>query len=181
MLALAVGFACLTVLPPAAASTPPKTLLVDVAHGTVGGLGLGQSSDAYVAVLGLPDYAGALESPSQQEMLWTLGTSTTTAWSVLRLKAASTAAEFLFAGRFTTPSGDRPGTTLTDFRRHWRASAPIWRIVRNGVTVEYNVPVGRVVFAFDKREKLQAVGLAPGNAGDTLCIIPYLCVASALG
>src|SRR5581483_3968095 len=98
---------------------PARPLLVDVKTGTVGGLELGQTADAYVRTLGAPDYSGAIESPKQRELLWTAGASPRSGWSVLTLTPSSVAGAFRFAGRFTTTHGDRPGTPLATFRRQW--------------------------------------------------------------
>lgn len=183
VLAVAAAVGCAASAATVAASTPPpKALLVDPAHGSVGGLELGQPASTYVQALGLPDYSGPVESPRTQEMLWTLTPAPTTAWAILTLTSRAVAVEFRFGGRFRTANGDKPGTSLKTFELHWKKPAGIvYPVVRNGVTVEYNVAVGRVVFAFDKRMKLQAVGLSPDAVGARRCLIPDVCVTSSLG
>jgi hypothetical protein len=180
-LASAVVLACAALAVPVAASTPPpRSLLVDVAKGSVGGLSLGQASSAFVRSLGFPDYSGAIESKQSQEMLWSRSTSTRSAWAVVRLKG-TVVEEVRYGGLFRTASGDRQGTSLAAFWRHWMPKRTVHRVVRDGVTVEYNVLIGRVVFAFDRSMKLRAVGLAPAGRGASLCAIPYVCVTSSLG
>jgi hypothetical protein len=89
--------------------------------------------------------------------------------------------ELRFAGLFRTLEGDRRGTTLGTFLKHWRLEGPVVTgVVKNGVLVEYNVVVGGVVFAFDEKRTLQAVGLAPTAAERTLCVIPSACVVTRI-
>jgi hypothetical protein len=86
-----------------------------------------------------------------------------------------------FAGLFRTAHGDRRGTTLSTFLRHWRQQGPIVTgVVRAGALREYNVVVGGVVFAFNKERRLAAVGLASAPAERTLCVIPSACVETRI-
>ena len=177
-----VAVVCAALAGSAAASAPPaKPLLVDVARGAVGGLQLGQSSERYVQKLGLPDYSGAIETANTRELLWTLGPSPRSGWAAVTLTPSSAASVFRYAGRFTTPNGDMPGTPLATVRKQWGPTRSVHSVVRKGRTVEYNLAVGRVVFAFDARMRLQAVGLATASLGGSLCIIPSVCVVSTLG
>jgi hypothetical protein len=86
-----------------------------------------------------------------------------------------------FAGLFDTTRGDRRGTNLSTFLKHWQSSNPLVTSVKlKGRVVEYNVVIGGVVFGFDKQATLQAVGLAAKGQGRTLCVIPAACVGSRL-
>jgi hypothetical protein len=184
VLAAATVIACTALAVPVAASTPPpKALLVDVAKGTLGGLALGQPAAAFIRNFGLPDYSGPIESPRTQEMLWTRSTSTKTAWAIVTLRgsAAQAVDTVRFGGLFRTAQGDRPGVSLAAFQRRWAAAKRVTVIVRKGIAVEYNVTVGRIVFAFDKGKTLRAVGLAPAGRRQSLCTILYVCVTSSLG
>lgn len=181
-LAIAIALACTAFAVPAAASTPPpKALLVDVTKGSIGGLVLGRPSAAFVRSLGLPDYSGTIEPQRGQELLWSRSTLPSAAWAVVKLKGSGVVEELRYGGLFRTANGDRPGISLATFRRHSTHVQVVHPIVRNGITVEYNVIVGRVVFAFDASMKLRAVGLAPGGRATSLCVIPYVCVTSSLG
>lgn len=158
---------------------PAQALLVDVDRGTVGGLAVRQSASAYVRRLGIPDYVGALETPNRVEMLWSHTASPSTGWATATLRGQSSTAvvELRFAGLFRTARGDRRGTALADFLSHWRQHGPVvTRVARGGALVEYNVVVGAVVFAFDTKRRLAAVGLAGREAERALCVIPAACV-----
>jgi len=162
---------------------PPRTFVIDVANGSVGGLRLNDPAASYVRRLGIPDYIGALESRSKIEMLWSRTTSPRTGWATATLRSAAeaTVTQLRFAGTFRTLAGDRHGTDLATFLRHWRLQGPVVTgVVRNGVLVEYNVVVGGVVFAFDQRRKLAAVGLAAPGSERSLCVIPAACVETPL-
>jgi hypothetical protein len=168
---------------PVAASTPlPKALLVDVAKGSVGGLSVGRVSSATVRVWGLPDYSGAIESPSTQELLWSRSFLPSAAWAVVTLRGSSPPLieTIRYGGPFRTVKGDRPGISLAAFQRHWPGGT-VYPVVRKGVAVEYNVIAGRVVFAFDRQRTLRAIGVAAGTRGRSLCVIPPVCVVSRLG
>jgi hypothetical protein len=165
-------------------STPPShTFLVDVTEGTVGGLKMQAPASAYVRRLGIPDFIGALESRSKVELLWSRSADPKSVWATATLRGASstTVIELRFAGLFRTRQGDRRGTTLSTFLRHWRLQGPVVTgVSRNGTLLEYNVVVGAVVFAFDGRRRLAAVGLAPPSVERTLCVIPTACVATRI-
>ena len=82
---------------------------------------------------------------------------------------------------FRTLQGDRRGTSLSTFLRHWRLQGPVVTgVVNDGVLVEYNVVVGGVVFAFDQKRILEAVGLAPAKTERSLCVIPAACVITRI-
>jgi len=158
---------------------PPRTFLIDVGKGTVGGLKVQEPAATYVRRLGIPDYVGSLETRSKVEMLWSRTTDPKTGWATatLRGQSSTTVTELRFAGLFRTLHGDRRGTTLSTFLRHWRLQGPVVTgVVRDGRLVEYNVVVGGVVFAFDADRRLQAVGLAAAHVERTLCVIPAACV-----
>jgi hypothetical protein len=181
---LAGAGASLLVPGPVRASTPPPhTFVVDVTKGTVGGLKVRAPASAYVRRLGIPDYIGALESRSKVEMLWSRSADPKAGWATATLRGASstTVTELRFAGLFRTLHGDRRGTTLSTFLRHWRLQGPVVTgVVRNGNLLEYNVVVGGIVFAFDGRRRLEAVGLAPPAVERTLCVIPAACVQTRI-
>jgi hypothetical protein len=167
-----------------AGSTPPaRPLEVDVGHGTLGGLGLGRPASEYIRRLGVPDFVGQVETPGVVEMLWSRSADPTSGWATATLRSSrSTRIEQVrFSGLFSTARGDRRGTPLATFLRHWRSYAP--RVVgvrgRRGA-VEYNVVVGMVVFGFGAAKTLQAVGLAAGSAAPMLCVIPTACVVPRL-
>jgi hypothetical protein len=161
-------------------STPPRRpLVIDVVKGTVGGLKVPAPTSSYVRRLGIPDYIGSLESKTAVEMLWSRTVDPKTGWATATLHGGSstTVAELRFAGLFRTQRGDGRGTSLSTFLRRWRLRAPIVTgVARSGVLVEYNVVLGGVVFAFDAKRRLQAVGLAPAAAEPRLCVIPIACV-----
>jgi hypothetical protein len=162
---------------------PPHMLVVDVTQGTVGGLKVQGAASTYVRRLGIPDYIGALESRSKVEMLWSRSADPKTGWATATLRGSSstTVAELRFAGLFRTAQGDRRGTTLSTFLRHWRLQGPVVTgVVRNGTLLEYNVVVGGVVFAFDGSRRLAAVGLASPSVERTLCVIPAACVRTRI-
>jgi hypothetical protein len=162
---------------------PPKALEIDVTNGTVGGLRIKTPAAAYVRRLGIPDYIGSLESRTKIEMLWSRTTDPKTGWATATLRSASstTVTELRFAGLFRTLHGDRRGTTLSTFLRHWRLQGPVVTgVVRDGRLVEYNVVVGGVVFAFDAKRRLQAVGLASADVERKLCVIPSACVVTRI-
>jgi hypothetical protein len=162
---------------------PPHTFLIDVGKGTVGGLKVQEPASTYVRRLGIPDYIGSLETRSKVEMLWSRTTDPKTGWATatLRSQSSTTVTELRFAGLFRTLHGDRRGTTLSTFLRHWRLQGPVVTgVVRDGRLVEYNVVVGGVVFAFGADRRLQAVGLAAAHVERTLCVIPAVCVAARI-
>jgi hypothetical protein len=165
-------------------SVPPShALAIDVAKGTVGGLRLQVPASAYVRRLGIPDYIGSLEGTSRVEMLWARGVDPKTGWATatLRSQSSTTVTELRFAGLFRTVHGDRRGTTLSTFLRHWRAQGPVvTEVVRAGLLREYNVVVGGVVFAFDAQRRLQAVGLASASVERKLCVILSTCVQAKI-
>lgn len=164
-------------------TTPSHAFVVDVAKGTVGGLKLRAPASAYVRRLGIPDFIGALERPSTVEMLWSRSADPKTGWATATLRGPSstTVTELRFAGLFRTAQGDRRGTTLATFLRHWRLLGPVVTgVVRHGNLLEYNVVVGGVVFAFDGRRRLAAVGLAAPTVERTLCVIPAACVTTRI-
>ena len=164
-------------------SPPPHTFTIDVGKGSVGGLKLHASAALYVRRLGIPDYIGALETRSKIEMLWARTTNPKTGWATATLRSPSspTVTELRFAGLFRTLQGDRRGTTLATFLKHWRLQGPVVTgVVRDGVLVEYNVVVGGIVFAFDAKRVLAAVGLAPTGRERTLCVIPSACVSTRI-
>ena len=164
-------------------STPPaQPFLIDPAHGSIAGLKLHAPAAAYVKKLGIPDYIGPLES-SKVEMLWTRTVSPKSGWATatLRSAASTTVDQLRFAGLFKTTRGDKHGTALGTFLRHWQLSGPVVTgVVANGQLVEYNVVVGGVVFAFDQHRILAAVGLAPASTERSLCVIPAACVVTKL-
>jgi len=162
---------------------PPKALLIDIGKGSIGGLKLHAPASSYVRRLGIPDYIGTLESKSRIEMLWARSSNPKTGWATatLRSPSSATVTELRFAGLFRTLEGDRRGTTLGTFLKHWRLEGPVVTgVVKNGVLVEYNVVVGGVVFAFDEKRTLQAVGLAATATERTLCVIPSACVVTRI-
>lgn len=165
----------------AMASSKPAGIAVDVADATVAGLHLGAPSSRFVALWGLPDYSGILQ-PRTDEMLWSHTTRVSSAWAVLSLKSTSSTTVVLvrYAGLFHTARGDRPGTSLRVFLRHWPRGHVVTPVKLSGKTVEYNVAIGRVVFAFDASKTLQAVGLSPPDSASTLCVIPSTCLAAIL-
>lgn len=181
---LAGAGASLLVPGPVRASTPPPhTFVVDVTKGTVGGLKVQAPASNYVRRLGIPDYIGALESRSKVEMLWSRSADPKSGWATATLRGATSATvtELRFAGLFRTALGDRRGTTLSTFLRHWRLQGPVVTgVVRNGNLLEYNVVVGGIVFAFDGKRRLEAVGLAPPSVERTLCVIPAACVRTRI-
>jgi hypothetical protein len=161
-------------------STPPsRALVIDVAKGSVGGLRIDAPASAYVRRLGIPDYIGSLESRSKIEMLWSRTIDPKSGWATATLGSPSSTkvTELRFAGLFRTPHGDRRGTSLSTFLRHWRLEGPVVTgVLHNARLVEYNVVVGGVVFAFDTSRHLQAVGLASAKVERKLCVIPAACV-----
>jgi hypothetical protein len=162
---------------------PPRAFVIDVGKGTIGGLKIQAPASAYVRRLGIPDYIGSLESQSKVEMLWSRSTDPKTGWATatLRSQSSTTVTELRFAGLFRTLHGDRRGTTLSTFLRHWRLQGPVVTgVVHDGALVEYNVVVGGVVFAFDAKRRLQAVGLASAPAERKLCVIPSACVVTRI-
>ena len=167
----------------AVASNPPKkSVVIDVADATLGGVHLGASSSKLVALFGFPDYSGSLE-PKTAEMLWSHSTHVKDAWAVVNLKSSRSTAVVLvrYAGLFHTARGDRPGTTLKTFLQHWPRGHVVTPVKANGRTVEYNVAIGRVVFGFNTSKTLQAVALSPADSAPTLCAIPATCSAAILG
>jgi hypothetical protein len=191
--ALAGLFACLFLAGPVSAdivalvahfsTPPPKAFLIDIGKGSIGGLKLDEPASSYVRRLGIPDYIGTLETKSTIEMLWARSTNPKTGWATatLRSSTSTTVTELRFAGLFRTLQGDRRGTTLGEFLKHWRLQGPVLTgVVNNGVLVEYNVVVGGVVFAFDEKRTLRAVGLAAAATERTLCVIPSACVVTRI-
>lgn len=159
---------------------PPHAFLVDVARGTVGDLKVEAPASAYVRRLGIPDYIGSLERGPAVEMLWSRTIDPRTGWATATLhgRSSTTVTELRFAGLFRTLRGDRRGTTLSTFLRHWRRQGPaVTRVSRSGMLIEYNVVLGGIVFGFDAKRRLQAVGLAPAPGRRTLCVIPSTCVS----
>ena len=67
---------------------PPRTFVIDVGKGTVGGLKVQEPASTYVRRLGIPDYVGSLETRSKVEMLWSRTTDPKT--SSLRRSAIGT-------------------------------------------------------------------------------------------
>ena len=162
---------------------PPKAFLIDVGQGSIGGLRLNTPASSYVRRLGIPDYIGSVETRSKIEMLWARTSSPKTGWATatLRSSSSSTVIQLRFAGLFRTLQGDRRGTSLGTFLRHWRLQGPVVTgVVNDGVLVEYNVVVGGVVFAFDQNRTLQAVGLAAAATERNLCVIPSACVVTQI-
>jgi hypothetical protein len=163
---------------------PPKALLIDVSKDSIGGLRLNAPASAYVNKLGIPDYIGALESKSMVEMLWSRTANPKSGWATatLRNPSSTTVTELRFAGAFRTLQGDRHGTALSTFLKHWRLQGPVVTgVVNDGVLIEYNVVVGGVVFAFDQHRILEAVGLAaPAAVERSLCVIPSACVVTKI-
>ena len=133
--------------------------------------------------LGIPDYVGPLEGRSEIEMLWSRSADPKTGWATatLRSQASTTVTQLRFAGTFRTAFGDRRGTTLSVFLRHWRARGPVvTTVLRAGSLLEYNVVLGAVVFAFDAHRRLQAVGLASPSSEPKLCMILSSCVQTRI-
>jgi hypothetical protein len=162
-------------------SPPARTLLVDVQAGTIGGLKLKTPASTYVRTLGIPDFIGQVESAKDVEMVWTKTAQPGTGWATATLQSAqsTTVVQMRFSGLFDTSRGDRRGTNLSTFLRHWQSSNPVVStVLMDGRVVEYNVILGHVVFAFDKPGLLEAVGLAAPGAGRSLCVIPSSCVVA---
>jgi hypothetical protein len=183
LVAAGPGAADLVALVHRFSTPPPHALVIDVTQGTVGGLRIKAPAASYVRRLGIPDYIGSLESRSKIEMLWSRTTDPKTGWATatLRSQSSTTVTELRFAGLFRTLHGDRRGTTLSTFLRHWRLQGPVVTgVVRDGQLVEYNVVVGGVVFAFDAKRRLQAVGLAATDVERKLCVIPSACVVTRI-
>jgi hypothetical protein len=161
-------------------STPPaRTFLVNVSAASVGGLKLQTPASNYVRKLGIPDFVGQLESPKSVEMMWSRTAQPTTGWATATLRSpkSTTVVQMRFAGVFTTTRGDKRGTSLSTFLKHWSGSNPsVTSLKAKGKVVEYNVVIGGVVFGFNTQATLQAVGLAPKGAGRSLCVIPSSCV-----
>jgi hypothetical protein len=164
-------------------SNPPRTsFLVNTSSGTIGVTPkLGVPASAFMQKWGLPDYGGSLE-PGKVEMLWSRTTRANDAWAVVRLAGASSTkvTEARFGGSFRTLQGDRRGTGLAAFLKHWPHHGAVTAVSRAGVQVEWNVVVGGVVFAFDMTKRLQAIGLAAKADAQRLCAIPAACVTSSL-
>jgi hypothetical protein len=166
----------------AVASPQPKTsMTIDVADATVEGLHLGSESSKFVALWGFPDYSGTLQ-PGVSEMLWSHTAQVSDAWAVLNLKSPSSTTVVLlrYAGLFHTSRGDRRGTSLTTFLRHWPRGHVVTPVKLKGKIVEYNVAIGRVVFAFNTAKVLEAVGLSPADSAPGLCVIPSTCSAAII-
>jgi hypothetical protein len=162
---------------------PPKAFLIDVSKDTIGGLKLDAPASTYVRKLGIPDYIGTLQQNAKVEMLWSRTSNPKTGWALATLRSPSSeeVTQLRYAGMFRTLQGDRRGTTLATFLKHWRLQGPVVTgVVSNGVLVEYNVVVGGVVFAFDQSRILEAVGLAPGATERTLCVIPSACIVTRI-
>ena len=180
LLMVAVGFAAAP--PLAVASNQPKqSMAIDVADATLAGLALGAPSAKFVALWGFPDYSGTLQ-PKLAQMLWSHTTQVSDAWAVLNLKSTNSTTVVLvrFAGFFHTSRGDRRGTSLATFLRHWPRGHVVTPVRLNGKIVEYNVAIGRVVFGFTTKKVLEAVGLSPADSAPTLCVIPSTCTAAIL-
>jgi hypothetical protein len=168
--------------PLAVASAQPKqSMAIDVADATLAGLHLGAPSSKFVALWGFPDYSGTLE-PKVAQMLWSHTTQVSDAWAILNLKSTNSTAVVLvrFAGLFHTTRGDRRGTSLTTFLRHWPRGHVVTPVRLDGKIVEYNVAIGRVVFAFSTKRALEAVALSPADSAPSLCVIPSTCTAAIL-
>jgi hypothetical protein len=164
-------------------SPPPKSFLIDVGKGTIGGLRLQAPASTYVRRLGIPDYIGTLETRTRVEMLWARTTNPKTGWATATLRSPSSTmvTQLRFAGLFKTLQGDHRGTSLATFLKHWNLQGPVViGVVSNGVLVEYNVVVGGIVFAFDQKRVLAAVGLAPSLTERTLCVIVSACVVTRI-
>jgi hypothetical protein len=177
---VAVGFAAAPRLA-LASSQPKQSMAIDVADATVAGLHLGAPSSKFVALWGFPDYSGTLQ-PKVAQMLWSHTTQVSDAWAILNLKSTTSTAVVLvrFAGLFHTTRGDRRGTSLTTFLRHWPRGHVVTPVRLNGKIVEYNVAIGRVVFGFTTKRTLEAVGLSPADSAPTVCVIPSTCTAAIL-
>ena len=164
-------------------SNPPQTaFLVDPAKGTIATkLKLGVAASAFMQRWGLPDYGGRLE-PGAIEMLWSRTTHARDAWAVARLAGASSTkvTQARFGGSFRPTQGDRRGTGLATFLKHWPHHGTVTAVSHAGVQVEWNVVVARVVFAFDMSKRLRAVGLATASDAQHVCVIPSLCVSTTL-
>ena len=163
-------------------STPPaRTFEIDVQSGTIGGLKLRMPASNYVKRLGVPDFIGRVEAPKDVEMVWTRTAQPASGWATATLggPSSTTVVQLRFAGMFDTARGDKRGTSLSTFLRHWKSANPSVSSVRmKGKVVEYNVALGGVVFGFDKQTTLQAVGLAPAGSARSMCVIPAACVVS---
>src|SRR5207244_4506764 len=158
----------------------PKAFLIDVSNGSIGGLRLHAQAITYVHKFGIPDYIGRLESPTKVEYLWSRTTNPKSGWATIALHSPSstTVDQVRFAGLFKTLRGDKRGTLLSAFLKHWQLEGPVVTgVVKNGALLEYNVVVGGIVFAFDEKRMLVAVGLADTGAERDLCVIPTACVA----
>ena len=138
------------------------SMAIDVADARMAGLQLGAPSSKFIALWGFPDYSGTLQ-PKMAQMLWSHTTQVSDAWAILNLKSMSSTAVVLvrFAGFFHTTRGDRRGTSLATFLRHWPRGHVVTPVRLNGKIVEYNVAIGRVVFGFTTKRTLEAVGLSP--------------------
>ena len=162
---------------------PPRTFTVDVAKGSIEGLRLGAPASEAVRMFGVPDFVVVLGNDKTPELLWTRTVFPTSAWAIVTLRSFSSSAAAIvrFGGRFATAQGDRRGTTLAAFLHRWAAEQPLVHRVRRGqVTVEYNVVVHGVVFAFDRNRELAAVALASPATREKLCAIPSACVTNNL-
>ena len=167
-------------MPAGAANLPRMPLLVDVAHGTIGGVGVGSDRVSPVGSLGRPDYALDPSGPNVT-MIWSQAADPTFAWAVATLPDATSqrlASLRVFDG-FRTTRGDRKGTPLATFLRHWSSAGPVIAIVGRRKALEYNVVVGPLVFAFDRSQTLQGVGLTRGVEG-SFCVLPTPCLGETL-
>jgi hypothetical protein len=168
--------------PPAHGSAPPRrSVLVDIRTGTIGPLGVVAKRLSPLQAWGPFDYALDEAGRPMITLVWSRSADPLTAWAVATMPSPTSQlpANLRFLGSFRTTQGDKPGTSLATFLRHWPAASPVTPVVRKGKRIEYNVVLGKLVFAFDNRKILRGVGLTR-TAPRTFCVLPLPCLGSTL-
>ena len=133
-------------------SATPRPPLLDVATPRLGKLRLGQPASAYMNALGTPADVQWLPPPAGPIMSWYSKVGRRTA--VTFTDATQTTASSIYAdGPLRTGKGDRIGTPLATFLRHWpnAKKADTWW--------SRSYHVANVWFHFNTKNRLYAVEL----------------------
>lgn len=146
---------------------PTKPVFVDVAHGSIGGTRLGDPIlKFWKSWRQVPDYI--VTHPAGPLAVWQPG-ERVPSWAAARFDDAEEhAASIFYSAPLRTARGDRQGTPLATFLRHWPSHGAV-HAAPNYPRCS-SVAVANVRFFFDAKRRLFAVAV-----GDDTALGLYAC------
>lgn len=147
-----------------AAAAKPKPLLVVPSAESVGGIKIGDPAIVVVSHFGPPDTIGSFPGRSGGMLTWLATLRTARAVAMFDTAAEDHVSSLYYGGSIMTRRGDRTGTTLAVFHRHWPEATQERDFP--ALPGRRAVSVSGVTFIFDKRGQLSGVVVGTDEAAE---------------